>query len=147
MSKLLCTASYHNTATGDRWEPGATVECTPDKAAFLLHDSPGCFALQEDESADPADDLAAIAATLDALTVTFAVKASEKGELRKPIVPGQIISEINKVAGLQLRKGAVEHEPLRELGEFTIGVRLAQDVTASVKVIVQREGEVPPASS
>jgi len=146
MTKLLCTSSYHNTASGDRWEPGATVECTPDKAAFLLHDAPGCFELQMDESADPGDDLAVVAAKLNALTVTFAVKADEKGELRKPIAPARVVSEINNATGLRLPQGAIEHEPLRQLGEFAIGVRLAEDVTASVKVIVQRKGEAPPAA-
>jgi len=45
--RLICTAAYHNTATGDRYAREDVLEVTSERAAFLCADAPGCFRLDD----------------------------------------------------------------------------------------------------
>jgi large subunit ribosomal protein L9 len=86
-------------------------------------------------------ELSGVAEKLGATTVTFAVKAGETGKLYGSVTPAQIAEEIKKVSGLEVDRRHVGHQPLRELGEFNVPVRLTTDLIPSVKVIIYREGE------
>jgi len=88
-------------------------------------------------------ELAGVADKLNALTLTFAVKAGETGKLYGSITPAQVADEIKKSAGLEVDRRNVGHQPLRELGEFKVPVRLTTDLIPAVKVIIHREGEAP----
>jgi large subunit ribosomal protein L9 len=88
-------------------------------------------------------ELAGVADKLNALTLTFAVKAGETGKLYGSITSVQIADEIKKAAGLEIDRRNVGHQPLRELGEFRVPVRLTTDLIPAVKVIIHREGEAP----
>jgi large subunit ribosomal protein L9 len=93
-------------------------------------------------------ELGGVADKLNGLVLTFAVKAGETGKLYGSITNAQIAEEINKAAGLEVDKRNVGHQPLRELGEFKVPVRLTTDLIPAVKVIVHREGEaVKPAEA
>jgi len=89
------------------------------------------------------NELAGVADKLNALTLTFAVKAGETGKLYGSITNAQIADEIKKAAGLEVDRRNVGHQPLRELGEFKVPVRLTTDLIPAVKVILHREGEAP----
>lgn len=86
-------------------------------------------------------ELSGVAEKLSALTITFAVKAGETGKLYGSVTPAQIAEEIKKSSGLDVDRRNVGHQPLRELGEFKVGVRLTTDLIPQVKVIIHREGE------
>ena len=86
-------------------------------------------------------ELAGAAETIGGLTLTFAVKASETGKLYGSVTPPQIADEIKKVSGLEVDRRSVGHQPLRELGEYQVPVRLTADLVPTVKVILYREGE------
>ena len=86
-------------------------------------------------------ELGGVAEKLDALTLTFAVKAGETGKLYGSITPAYIADEIKRVSGLEVDRRNVGHQPLRELGEYKVPVRLTTDLIPSVKVIIHREGE------
>jgi large subunit ribosomal protein L9 len=88
-------------------------------------------------------ELSGVADKLNALTLTFAVKAGETGKLYGSITSAQVADEIKKLAGLEVDRRNVGHQPLRELGEFKVPVRLTTDLIPSVKVIIHREGEAP----
>lgn len=88
-------------------------------------------------------ELSGVADKLNALTLTFAVKAGETGKLYGSITSAQIADEIKKSAGLEVDRRNVGHQPLRELGEFRVPVRLTTDLIPAVKVIIHREGEAP----
>ena len=87
------------------------------------------------------EELSGVAEKLNALTLTFAVKAGETGKLYGSVTPAQIAEEIKRASGLEVDRRNVGHQPLRELGEFKIPVRLTTDLIPSVKVIIYREGE------
>lgn len=86
-------------------------------------------------------ELSGVAEALNALTITFGVKAGETGKLYGSITPAQIAEAIKKSSGLDVDRRNVGHQPLRELGEFKVPVRLTTDLIPQVKVIIHREGE------
>ena len=87
------------------------------------------------------EELAGVAEKLNALTLTFAVKAGETGKLYGSITPAMIADEIKKLSGLEVDRRNVGHQPLRELGEYKLPVRLTTDLVPAVKIIIYREGE------
>lgn len=86
-------------------------------------------------------ELAGVAEKLKALTLVFPVKAGDTGKLYGSVTPAQIAEEIKRASGLEVDRRNVGHQPLRELGEFSVPVRLTTDLIPSVKVILHREGE------
>jgi large subunit ribosomal protein L9 len=86
-------------------------------------------------------ELSGVAEKLNATTVTFAVKASETGKLYGSVTPARIADEIKNVSGLEVDRRNVGNQPLRELGEYKVPVRLTTDLIPTVTVIVHREGE------
>ena len=86
-------------------------------------------------------ELSGVADKLNGLVLTFAVKAGETGKLYGSITTAQITEEIKKVSGLAVDKRNVGHQPLREVGEFKVPVRLTTDLIPSITVILHREGE------
>jgi large subunit ribosomal protein L9 len=87
------------------------------------------------------EELSGVAEKISGLTLTFAVKAGETGKLYGSVTPAQIAEEIQRASGLEVDRRNVGHQPLRELGEFKVPVRLTTDLIPSVKVIIHREGE------
>ena len=86
-------------------------------------------------------ELSGVAETLNALVITFSVKAGETGKLYGSVTSAQIADEIKKTSGLDVDRRNVGHQPLRELGEYKVPVRLTTDLIPQVKVIIYREGE------
>jgi large subunit ribosomal protein L9 len=86
-------------------------------------------------------ELSGVAEKLNGLTVMFAVKAGETGKLYGSVTSAQIADEIKKASGLEVDRRNVGHQPLRELGEFKVPVRLTTDLIPQVRVVVHREGE------
>ena len=86
-------------------------------------------------------ELSGVAEKLNALTLTFAVKAGETGKLYGSITPARLAEEIKRASGLEVDRRNVGHQPLRELGEYKVSVRLTTDLIPTVKVIIHREGE------
>ncbi|MCC6187720.1 MAG: 50S ribosomal protein L9 [Anaerolineales bacterium] len=86
-------------------------------------------------------ELAGVAEKLNATSLTFPVKAGETGKLYGSVTPAQITEEIKKATGLELDRRTVGHQPLRELGEYKVPVRLTADLIAHVRVLIHREGE------
>jgi len=86
-------------------------------------------------------ELAGVAEKLNALVVTFAVKAGETGKLYGSITSAQIADAIKANSGLEVDRRNIGHQPLRELGEFKVPVRLTVDLIPNIKVVIYREGE------
>nr|HID12616.1 50S ribosomal protein L9 [Anaerolineae bacterium] len=92
----------------------------------------------------------ALAQRLSSITLTFEAKAGEKGRLYGSITPADIAEALEREVGERLdRRKHILSEPIRQVGEHTVSVRLAADVVAEVKVMVKPEGgellEVTPA--
>jgi len=92
-------------------------------------------------------ELAGVADKLNALTLTFAVRASETGKLYGSVTTAQISEEIKRATGLDIERRNIASQPLRSLGEFKLPVRLTSDLIPNVKVIVHREGEAPKSAA
>lgn len=86
-------------------------------------------------------ELAGVAEKLTGLTLTFAVKAGDTGKLYGSVTTAQIADEIKKVSGLDIERRNVGHQPLREIGEYKVPVRLTTDLIPSITVVLHREGE------
>jgi large subunit ribosomal protein L9 len=96
-------------------------------------------------------ELSGVAEKLNALVINFSVKAGETGKLYGSVTSAQIADEIKRTSGLEVDRRNVGHQPLRELGEYKVPVRLTTDLIPQVKVVIHREGEglkvVAPAAS
>jgi large subunit ribosomal protein L9 len=86
-------------------------------------------------------ELSGVADKLNGLVITFAVKAGDTGKLYGSVTTTQITDEIKKVSGLEIDRRNVGHQPLREIGEFKVPVRLTTDLIPNITVILHREGE------
>ncbi len=81
----------------------------------------------------------AMADKISKLLLTIPVAAGENDKLYGSVSAAQI-SDAMAAQGVEVEKGAVNlAEPIRELGDFDIEVRLHAEVTANVKVKVVRE--------
>jgi large subunit ribosomal protein L9 len=87
-----------------------------------------------------------IAEQIAALTLTFPVKAGETGKLYGSITPTDVAESLQKSLGIEIDRRRIGDRPLRELGVFTVPVRLDAGIVSHVKVIIHREGETPAAA-
>ncbi len=96
-----------------------------------------------DVRAQSNQQLGGVAAQLSTLVLTFPAKAGETGKLYGSITPAMIADAIKDKAGLEVSRRQMDSEPLRNLGEYKVHVRLTLDLIPAVTVIVHREGETP----
>ena len=76
---------------------------------------------------------------LAAATVTLARKAGENDQLFGSVTAADI-AEALAAQGYQVDKRRIElGEPIKLIGEYQVTAKLHRDVTAAIKVIVQRE--------
>ena len=80
-----------------------------------------------------ADDLAA---KLSALTLSFEVQAGEEDKLFGSVTSKDIAEAIEKQGIVIDRKKIVLDEAIKRLGSYDVTIKLQQDVTATVKVVV-----------
>jgi large subunit ribosomal protein L9 len=84
---------------------------------------------------------AALAEELQGVTLTFEAKAGETGHLYGSITPAAIAEALSREVGEEFdRRKHIDSEPLREVGEHMVSVRLSSSVTAEVRVVVKPEG-------
>ncbi len=82
----------------------------------------------------------ALAQQLNDVQLTFTRKVGEKDHLFGSVTSGDIATALeNKGFSVDRRKIHLD-DPLKSLGEFHVPVKLHRDVTAHVKVTVNREG-------
>ena len=87
----------------------------------------------------------ALADQLSAVTLAFEAKAGETGRLYGSITTGDIAEALERETGEVFdRRKNILCDPIREVGEHVVSVRLTADVIAVVKVLVKPEGgELP----
>ena len=87
-----------------------------------------------------------LARQLSQITLEFEAKASSTGRLFGSITPADIVAALKEQTGETFdRRKHITTPSLRNIGRYTIPVRLTSDVTAEVNVIVKPEGgELPP---
>jgi len=92
-------------------------------------------------------EMAGVAEKLEGQTLTFPVKAGETGKLYGSITTQMIAAAIQETLGFEIDRRNIETEPIRNLGEHEINVRLTMDLTPAMTVIVYREGESAEAAA
>jgi large subunit ribosomal protein L9 len=81
-----------------------------------------------------------------AVTLTFTARAGDSGKLYGSITTAQIADKLNEKLGTEIDRRKIGGEPLRQLGEHHIPVRLSGDHHPEFLVIVQPEGGLPAAA-
>jgi large subunit ribosomal protein L9 len=84
-----------------------------------------------------------LAGQLAGLTFYFGVKAGETGKLYGSVTSMEIAEQIKEQTSLEIDHRRIGDRPLRELGSFQVPVRLDAGLTATVKVVIHREGVDP----
>ncbi|MBZ5569291.1 MAG: 50S ribosomal protein L9 [Acidobacteriia bacterium] len=86
-------------------------------------------------------DAEALAAQLAGVSILFQRRSGERDELFGSVTSSDLAAELEK-KGFNIDRRKIQlDEPLKTLGEFKVPVRLFKDVTAQVKVEVQKEAE------
>ena len=80
-----------------------------------------------------------LAKQIDAVMVNFTRKAGEGDHLFGSVTSSDIAAELTK-KGFDIDRRKIQlHEPLKQLGDFTIAVKLHREVTAHFKVVIEKE--------
>jgi large subunit ribosomal protein L9 len=88
-----------------------------------------------------AEEARELAKKIENIPCTIPVKVKEGDELYGSVT-NQEIAEFLKREGVEVEKRAVElEEPIRQLGVYTVEIRLHKEVTAKLKVWVVKEEE------
>jgi large subunit ribosomal protein L9 len=93
------------------------------------------------KSAKEKTEAEALLAQLEQVALEFARKVGEKDHLFGSVTSGDIAHALESKGFHLDRRKVVLEEPLKQLGEFHVPVKLHRDVTAHVKVTVVAEAE------
>ncbi len=75
----------------------------------------------------------------DGLSVSFQKRAGEHDQLFGSVTSSDIAEAVAR-KGINLDRRQIQlHDPLKTLGEFTIPVKLHKEVTAHLKVVIEKE--------
>ena len=79
---------------------------------------------------------------LQEITLTFIVRAGEKGQLYGSITKADIAARLEEETGRQVdKRKIVLEEPLKHLGEYKVPLKLAADIVPEVNVVLEAEEE------
>ena len=93
-------------------------------------------------AAQEQDSAQSVAEIVNKLTLSFKVKAGETGTLYGSITNADIAARMEEETGQTFDKRKVLLEqPIKELGTYTVEVKLLSDVTPAVTVVVEQEAE------
>jgi large subunit ribosomal protein L9 len=80
------------------------------------------------------------AALLNGISLTYTRKTGENDQMFGSVTSGDIVDGL-KAQGFKIDKRQVQiAEPIKTLGEFPVTIKVFRDVTAEVKVHVEKEG-------
>lgn len=85
-------------------------------------------------------DMMSLAQALEGVEVTLKAKVGAQERLYGAITSGDIAEELGRVTGQDIDKRKIElEEPIRQLGEYEVLVRLSKEVAPTIKVVVAEE--------
>ncbi|MEN6534212.1 MAG: 50S ribosomal protein L9 [Bryobacteraceae bacterium] len=93
---------------------------------------------REAKEKSEAEDLAKL---LSAVTVSMSQKAGEQDQLFGSVTAKDIAEALEKQNYTIERRKIQMVEPIKQLGEFKVPIRLHRDVTAEITVVVSKEEE------
>jgi large subunit ribosomal protein L9 len=80
-----------------------------------------------------------LAKQFEGLSVSFQRKSGENDQLFGSVTSGDVADALEKKSFNVDRRKIQLHEPLRTLGEFTIPIKLHKEVTAHLKVVIEKD--------
>ena len=84
-------------------------------------------------------DAEALSKQLEGVTLAFQRKVGEKDHLFGSVTSNDVAEALEK-KGFNIDRRKIQfHDPLKNLGEFDVPVRLHRDVTSRIKVVVEKE--------
>lgn len=89
----------------------------------------------------------ALSAKIQEVTLTFKARAGETGKLYGSITTAQIADDLNEALSTDIDRRKVGIEPLRQLGEHKVVVRLSAEFTPEVTVVVEDEDAMAAAAA
>ena len=85
-------------------------------------------------------EMMSLAQTLEGVEITLKAKVGAQERLYGAITSGDIAEELERVTGQDIDKKKIElEEPIRQLGEYEVLVRLSREITPKIKVVVAEE--------
>ena len=80
-----------------------------------------------------------LAKQIDSVVVNFTRRSGENEQLFGSVTSSDIAGELTK-KGFDIDRRKIQlHEPLKQLGDFTIPLKLHREVTAHFKVVIEKE--------
>jgi large subunit ribosomal protein L9 len=86
-------------------------------------------------------DAESLAKQFEGAAVTFQRRAGEHDQLFGSVTSSEIAQALEKKGLVVDRRKIDIQQPIKTLGEFNVPIRLHRDVSASVKVLVEKEAE------
>ena len=85
-------------------------------------------------------ELAGLAEALDGTEVVVKAKVGAQGRLYGAVTSSDIAEGIHQVTGQEIDKRKVElEEPIHQLGEYQVTIRLSKELIPTIKVVVEGE--------
>ena len=85
-------------------------------------------------------EMASTTHTLDGAQITLKAKVGTQERLYGSITSGDIAAELQRVTGLEIDKRKIElEEPIRQVGEYEISVRLSKEFVPKIRIVVEEE--------
>ena len=86
-------------------------------------------------------ELVSLAQDLEGAEVSIKAKVGSQGRLYGAITSGDIADGLNRVTGKGIDKKKIElEEPIHQLGEYEVVVRLSKELVPKIRVVVEEEG-------
>jgi large subunit ribosomal protein L9 len=80
-----------------------------------------------------------LAKEIEALSITIRKKVGEQDKIFGSVTSMEIVEAVKKDGIIIDKKVVIIEEPIKSLGNFTVGVKLHRDVIANLKIWVVRE--------
>jgi large subunit ribosomal protein L9 len=90
------------------------------------------------------NEMSSVAEVIKDLKLAFASKAGETGKLYGSITSQDVSDAIKAKTGVEVKRQQIDLQPIRNLGEHKVHIRLTMDLIPEIMVVVYREGEVNP---
>jgi large subunit ribosomal protein L9 len=90
------------------------------------------------------NEMSSVAEVIKGLTLAFASKAGETGKLYGSITAQDVSDAIKAKTGIEVKRQQIDLQPIRNLGEHKVHIRLTMDLIPEIMVVVYREGEANP---
>lgn len=85
-------------------------------------------------------ELASLAQSIEGIEVSIKAKVGAQGRLYGAITSGDIADVLHRVIGQDVDKKKIElEEPIHQLGEYEVVVRLSKELVPTIRVVVEEE--------